>query len=174
MIALSITDVKGFMKQLLTMESFDNFLVLEAVISTATTFTIDGRLNKEFTDESTDINNDISDADSDPSADSLQTWGKVRPICFELIKGKRLPLYFKVVLQLSGVNTGRFLSSIDTSFSRNDVSGLYMNISFDRKELRIVSGTSVKTFSMDKSLDQEWDNMVKRFLTKNNIEYEML
>lgn len=170
MIALSITDVKGFMKQLLTMECFDNFLVLETLIATATTFTIDGRLNQEFLEDSE--NGEVKETDS--IRDNLQTWGMVRPICFELIKGKKLPLYFKAVLQLSGDNTSRFLNSINTSFSRNDVSGLYMNISFDRKELRIVTGTSVRTFSMDKSLEQEWDSMVKRFLTKNNIEFDIL
>lgn len=169
MIALSITDVKGFMKQLLTMESFDNFLVLEAVVATATTVTIDGRLNQEFLE-----NSDSDQENTENAKDRLQTWGRVRPVCFELIKGKKLPLFFKVVLQLSGDNTSRFLNAINTSFSRNDVSGLYMNISFDRRELRIVTGTAVKSFSMDKSLEQEWDSMVKRFLTKNNIEFDIL
>ena len=74
------------------MESFDNFLVLEAVVATATTVTIDGRLNQEFLD-----NSDSDQENTENAKDRLQTWGRVRPVCFELIKGKKLPLFFKVV-----------------------------------------------------------------------------
>ena len=170
MTALKITDVKAFMQKLLAADTFDNFLIYEAVVKTATTFTIDGRINEEFFDA-----NDVS-GESDGSSriilEDLQKWGNVKAGCFELIKGKTLPLYFKVVLQLSRENTEKFLASIGSGFELEDIGGLYMNISFDRQELKVVTGSSLKVFSMDKSLDREWDDMVLRFLRKHEIQAE--
>lgn len=48
MLALEITSMKQFMNHLLAADSFDIFLLEEAVIGTANTFTIDGHINKEF------------------------------------------------------------------------------------------------------------------------------
>lgn len=165
MIALKV-ETKELMGKLLTTEVFDNFLLVEGVITTASTFSIDGRINKEF----------LEDLNGSPleMMDSFRRWGELKSLCFELIKGKVLPMYFKAVLQLSEKNKTSFLESIGSGIKPEDVAGLCMNITFDRKECRIVTGTSLKTFTLDKSLDKEWDEMVKKFLTKNEINYEEL
>ena len=49
-----------------------------------------------------------------------------------------------------------------------------MNIRFDENGLNCVTGTSLKTFSMDKSLEKGWDAMVQRFFTKKDIEYDVV
>ena len=48
MIALHILDVKQFMSKLLLNDTFDHFLLSEAVITTYNTFHIDGRLQKDY------------------------------------------------------------------------------------------------------------------------------
>ena len=48
MLALQITNTKNFMAQLLTGDGFDPFLLAEATVSTAHTYTIDGHVNREF------------------------------------------------------------------------------------------------------------------------------
>ena len=53
MLALKINDVKGFMNRLLIGETFDQFPMAEASVTTFNTFSIDGLINKEFFD--TDI-----------------------------------------------------------------------------------------------------------------------
>ena len=45
MIALQVTSVKTLMNQLLAGDTFDIFLLEEAIISTANTYTIDGHIN---------------------------------------------------------------------------------------------------------------------------------
>ena len=45
-----------------------------------------------------------------------------------------------------------------------DVQGLYLNIRYDGKHLSCITGTSFKTFTLDKSLEHAWDEMVQKFL----------
>ena len=139
MTAFEIKDVKGFMGKLLASDTFDDYLILEAVITKANTFTIDGRLNEEYL---SDLENE-----GESPAGRLQTWGNVRSFCFELIKGKTLPVYMKVVLQKSGEEADH-----------------YLNIVYDRKELRVVTGTSLRTFTLDKSIEREWDKSAEDLL----------
>ena len=139
MTAFEIKDVKGFMGKLLASDTFDDYLILEAVITKANTFTIDGRLNEEY----------LSDLENEDQSlvGKLQTWGNVRSFGFELIKGKTLPVYMKVVLQKS-----------------REEADHYLNIVYDRKELKVVTGTSLRTFTLDKSLEREWDQSAESLL----------
>lgn len=163
MIALKV-ETKELMTKLLTTETFDNFLIVEGTITTASSFSIDGKINREFM-------NDLNCGDAE-IIDDYRKWGELRKLSFELVKGKVLPVFFKVVLQLSEKNKESFLQSIGSPMKLEDVASLCMNISFDRKECKIVTGTSIKVFSLDKTLDREWDEMVKKFLTKNDIAFE--
>ena len=65
--------------------------------------------------------------------DELAAWGRVKPICYEIIKGKQLPVSFKIVLQLSKKNIEKFLNQTETGFRKEEVNGLFLNIYFDRK-----------------------------------------
>ena len=51
MILLSIPEVKEFMSKLLLSETFDTFLFVEGEIVTFNTFTMNGRLQKDFFDK---------------------------------------------------------------------------------------------------------------------------
>lgn len=48
MLALQITSMKAFMNHLLVADTFENFLLAEATVSTANTYQIDGHINKDF------------------------------------------------------------------------------------------------------------------------------
>ena len=48
MLALKINDVKGFMNRLLIGETFDQFPMAEASVTTFNTFSIDGLINNLF------------------------------------------------------------------------------------------------------------------------------
>ena len=48
MLALQITSLKKFMSQLLATDTFDCFLLEEAMVKAANTVSIDGRINREF------------------------------------------------------------------------------------------------------------------------------
>ncbi|CBL22500.1 hypothetical protein CK5_10030 [Blautia obeum A2-162] len=48
MLVLKINDVKNFMNQLLIGQTFDDFSLVEASITTFCSFTIDGKLHRDF------------------------------------------------------------------------------------------------------------------------------
>ena len=50
MLALKITDIRDFTNKLFIGEVFDKFCLSEASITTFNTFTIDGRLQRDFFD----------------------------------------------------------------------------------------------------------------------------
>ena len=50
MLALKITDIRDFTNKLFIGEVFDKFCLSEATVTTFNTFTIDGRLQKDFFD----------------------------------------------------------------------------------------------------------------------------
>ena len=93
---------------------------------------------------------------------------------FDLIKGRRTPSYFKFVFLLSPKNLERTLLSTHSSFTPEDITGMFINLKFQQKKLLLTTGISYRIFSVDKSLDQEWDSLVKRFLTAHEISFEEL
>ena len=79
MTALQITSMKNFMSQLLISDTFDVFLLEEAVIGTANTFTIDGRINQEFFSG--------QEQESEVPALEFRPWNEIKGLCFDLIQG---------------------------------------------------------------------------------------
>ena len=162
MILLSISEVKEFMSKLLLSDTFDSFLFIEGEIVTFNTFSINGYLQKDFFDK-----------DMIPER-NYSLWKELREYCFSLIRGKRTPLRFKFVFGLSEPNIEKLLRQQGLSFTPQDVQGLYLNISYDGHSLRCVTGTSMNLFTLDKSLEEAWDQMVQRFFLKKEISAEVL
>lgn len=160
MIALKLTSPKQFMSHLLLLETFDHFLLIEGEIVTFNTFRIDGYIQKEFFENQDDL-------------PEYSTWKQVREFCYSLIKGKRTPLSFKFIFSLSPENIARLIEREGLDFQAENVQGLYLNIRFDENGLSCVTGTSLKTFSMDKSLDKSWDTMVQKFFTQKGIAFDL-
>ena len=165
--AYRIKDVKNFMGKLLGSESFDSFLLAEGTITTYNTFVIDGHMVKEF------FVGDVNDDNKLPPYE-FSEWKAMRSLCFDLIKGKKTPSSFKFVLLLSPQNLERTLSSIQSSFTGNDITGVFLNIRFHNQQLILTTGISYRIFSVDKTLDNEWDRLVKQFLKQHEIAFEEL
>ena len=165
MIALQIQDIKSFMNKLLLSQTFDNFLLVEGQITTYNTFRIDGRLQKDFFTAQ-----EIEEGNLSQRAFSL--WKEVRPFCLELIKGKKTPLGFRFTFQLSAENTGKLLKASGiTTLTQENVSGLLLNVRYDHNGLSCITATNLNFFTMDKSLEHAWDDMVKRFLKQQEISF---
>lgn len=165
MIALQIQDIKNFMSRLLLSQTFDHFLVVEGSITTYNTFRIDGRLRKDFFTEEELAEHAMNDRE-------FSLWKEIRPFCFDLIKGKKTPLGFKFVFQLSRENTVKLLSGSGiTSILPENVSGLLLNIRYDENGLSCITAANLNLFTMDKSLEHAWDEMVKRFLKQQEISF---
>lgn len=165
MIALQIQDIKNFMSRLLLSQTFDNFLLVEGSITTYNTFRIEGRVHKEFFTEE-----EIEERSLNNREFSL--WKEVKPFCLELIKGKKTPLGFKFTFQLSKENTAKLLASSGiTSIMPENISGLLLNIRYDNGGLSVITATNLNLFTLDKSLEHAWDDMVKRFLKQQEISF---
>lgn len=161
MIALKLTNRKLFMKHLLLTETFDHFLFIEGEITTFSKFSIDGYLQKSFFE------------DTEQPNVAFSFWKQIRDYCFSIIKGKQTPLNFKFIFSLSPENTARLITQNQLDFHPEDVQGLYLNIRFDGTDLLCITGTSLKTFSMDRSLEQAWDKMVQKFFIQKEIAFEI-
>lgn len=163
MISLKVADVKAFMNKLLLQSVFDNFLVSEVEVNTANKFSIQGDLNQSF------FSSDELEA---LDGRTYSTWGELRPILYQIIKGNRTPLSFKMVFLLSKSNTENVLSKSGLPFKYEDIGGLFLNIRFDQNGLYLITGTSIKIFTLDKSLDQVWEKDLKTFLKYHEIPCE--
>lgn len=163
--AFKILDVKDFMSKLLIGEVFDSFCVVEATITTYCTFTMDGTLRQDFFD--TDTQTALKEAHTTYAA-----WKELRPHCYSIIKGKRTPLSFKIIFQLPYAQIERILKNSRVPFGADLVNGLFLNIHYRGNELFCTTGTSLKTFSPDKSLDQLWDSMIPNYFRKHQIAFE--
>lgn len=167
MIALQLVDIKDFMNKLLGTDLFDHFLLPEATINTYVNHTIDGHLNPDFfhpEDEQYDL----------LSQTAICPFSLLRPTCFQLIKGTHTPLAFKFVFQLSPENQKRTIEKSGCNFKPEDISGMFLNIKFQDQKLTCTTGISYKIFSMDKSLEQEWDRLIRVFFKNNKIPFEIL
>ena len=167
MLALRLTDVKDFMNKFLRSETFDHFLLQEGVITSGASYVIDGHIHSDFYTSEEMEELEIADCDFLP-------YGLLRGNCFDLIKGKKTPSSFKFVLLLSPQNLERTLSSIQRSFTGNDITGVFLNIRFHNQQLSLTTGISYRIFSVDKTLDNEWDRLVKQFLKQHEIAFEEL
>ena len=49
-----------------------------------------------------------------------------------------------------------------------------MNIRYQNQLLSLTTGISYNIFSVDKTLDNEWDRLVRQFLKKHEIGFEEL
>lgn len=164
MVSLHIEDLKEFTRQLFIGDTFDRFLVREARIVTFNSFEIDGHIRGGY------YSRDEAEA---RELEEFSFWSVLRPFCFSLIKGKRLPESFCLVFQLSGREKEKFMEGFHSRFSPEEVNGLYLNIRYEGKTLSCVTGTSVSRFTLDKTLEQEWDQAVKAFLKKKEIAFEI-
>ena len=162
MIALQIEHIRDFMNKLLLTPVFDTFRVSEASITTFTTFSIDGTLHPEFYDS------DLIDSPEIP-AESQISWESIRPFCLSVFKGKRLPLSFHFVLQLPKDRVPGFLEKHGLTHSADDIFGLFLNIQYRNEILTVTTGSSLRVFTADRTLDQSWDQSVRDFLQREDL-----
>ena len=163
MLGLQLPDIKTATAHLFARPSFDYFLLKEAVITTSNTYTIDGGIKKDY------FSQEELEQMRDPR---LMEWKAIRPVCFSLIRGTRLPLSFQISLSLSRDNIQRLIRQNPVSFSLEEIGGLYLNFRYEKKILSAISATSLASFSMDKSLEQLWDDTVKKLLRQMGIPFE--
>lgn len=161
----TITDRKDFMNKLLNSECFDSFLLQEASIHVAQTYIIDGHINTDFYSKE-------EQQDTVCCPYEFAEWKNIRPLCFQLIKGKRTPLTFHFVLLLKPESQTALLSKASLAEYDTNVSHFIMNIKFDQSGLSITSGVSYHSFSLNKDGEILWDKSLATFLAGKQIAFD--
>jgi hypothetical protein len=167
MLALKISSTKSFMNHLLVADTFDNFLMAEATVSTAHTYQIDGHINKDFFSSE-----ELADTAGLPY--DFSEWKDMKPLCFNLIKGKRTPLFFKFVLHLKPEAVGKLLAAGVCSVPAEQIKALVLTIKYDGTQVVLTTGSAFHTFVMSKEPDNIWDKALQQFLARKSIDYELL
>ena len=80
---------------------------------------------------------------------------------------------FHFVFSLSADAVRTLIAENALDFQPESVQGLYLNFRFDGSTLTCVTGTSLKVFTLDKSLDHTFDKWVEKFFTEHGIEYNI-
>ena len=86
-----------------------------------------------------------------------------------MIKGSRTPLAMKIVLMLAPHNVERFLEKYNIPMNSDQISGLYLNLRYEHNELSISSGTALTVFTLDKTVEHMWDEMLTKFFKQQGI-----
>lgn len=163
MLALNITNLKDFTNKLFIGDVFDHFLVTEASITTFGTFSVDGKLQNDFfdSDEQTALHE---------SRRSYALWKEIKPYCCSVIRGKRLPLHFKMVFQLPSSEISRLFP--DKALFSSDIGNLYLNIQYRNQTVLCTTGFSLNTFTPGIKPGPLWDDMILQFMQKHHIDFE--
>lgn len=157
MISIELDNTKQFMSQLFIKDTFDNFLCREFQTDTFASFKIDGRMFCDF----------LNDIEKEELAETdYAPWSMLKPYCFNIIKGNRTPLSMRIVFAMPSHSIPGFISGNGLNIRPEQISGLYLNIRYENKVLSLVTGTSLNTFTLDKSVENAWDTAVEHFIKK--------
>ena len=153
MISLRILDIKLLMQKLLLdrENAFDDYYLSEAVVKMAVTYSIDGHLNKDFGSP----DDDFTSPDDELNEINMAYWKDVKQNVFSVIKGKKVPAGFNIIL-----------------YKRHDHTNFMLRLSYDGSELFALTGTVCDYFTLDKSIDRIWDDEVIKFFTLCGIPFE--
>ena len=161
MISLKILEMNRFMGKLLKGENFDGFLLKEGFLRTGMEYRFQGRVFPEYYDTEEQENH----------TEEYAYWGEVKPFVFELVKGKRTPLAFSFTLLRTKNDTAELLGRRQVNVGEDSPS-LFLQIRFEHGTGHIVTGTARNTFTLDKSLDEAWDEEVKQLFKAMELALE--
>lgn len=151
-----IDNVKNFTSRLFVGKAFDEFLVTEASFSTLTNITIDGHMNREYMGE--------AELALPENKDMVVKWKSLKPLCYNIIKGQKVPLRFKIIFKMPTEIVLRFLDEEGLDVEPIEINGLFLNVKFENNKLSCTTGTSMKIFTLDKSLEDAWECRMMKFL----------
>jgi len=161
MLSLRLKSLKDATRQLFLDTSFDCFSLMEASFVCAASFTIDGRCNQDFFDP------------ADVPEDEFVSWSSVRPVCFQMIKGKRVPLSFRLVFTLSASKAADLFQSPALA-DNADINRYIFILNYKNQQLSVTTGTSFHRFSLDKASAKIWDQQIACWLDSHSLAYDDL
>ena len=149
MVSFQIEELGKFMSMLLSGDAFDAWEIVEAKAETFCEVHLSGRIKKDF-----------FDTEERENLPEYAAWREVKPLFYQAIKGKKLPLAFTVVLMPP--KDDKEEQTTDKRF---------LNIRYTKQGCVITTGFSQVLFSLDKTAEQTWDTLAGEWLKKKGILY---
>ena len=146
-----------FMTKLLTQDCFDEFLTEEVKITTSISFSLNGRLHRDFFNE---------EEKALMSPEEFTSWAGIKGLCYEIFKGKNMPLSFSIILRSPRALTDQILKDCSDTL-KDSISSLMLCIRFDGRDINCITGCSLSSFVADRSAENAWDKWCVGFLLKN-------
>ena len=81
--------------------------------------------------------------------------------------------YLQFILSLAKDQFEAFLTEHDLTYRPEEIQGLYLNFRYDGLALQCITGTSMNTFTMDKSVEKAWDEYVQKFFASQELDFDM-
>jgi len=155
-----IENTGEFMNSLFVKEWLDAMEIVEGEIATFFHIKIDGRRLKGWYDS--------SEKETAPAGEFI-TWKEYKQQAFQMIRGKKAPSVFRLVFKMPSQGLVSLTAAAGGELAPEDVQGVYLNIKYEKKQLTLITGISLAKFSMDKSIEREWDDKVKGELVKRGF-----
>lgn len=152
-----ITNVGMFMNLLFSEGIFEGFYLHEADIITDSRMTIDGKRCRAFYD---------TDETGEGQLSEYCTWKEKKHLVFEAIKGKKLPVCMKIVLEAPATILQK------ASFIQGESMKYYINLKYEDRQLSVITGTASNSFSTDRETPKQWDSFAKELLIAENVSLE--
>ena len=169
---------------------FDSFLLSELMLTMGITYHINGRTVPEF------YSKDELDELQSPLVE-YASWKEIRPLCFDIIKGKKTPVRFQITLLIpatsllsiivsdapisssiehapvsSSVERAPKQASMESIPGSDLISHYILTIRYEAGKCQIISGCNYQSFSASKDAEKEWDSTAATFLSKYGIQFE--
>lgn len=169
MIALKINDIKNFMARLLIKNDFDEYIVEKAEVLTAFEMVVSGRRNAGWYD--TDVWEEMRRQQAEEAA--WMTWGEMKFVVFDFIKGKQTPAHMKISFRLTKRLAQKLLEESGlVGLYQKEQPELLFQVRYERGELYVVTGIAFSQFTLDKTLERAWDDAMTVCFQKKGISYE--
>lgn len=160
--SIRITNQKDFTAKLFTLDTFDTLLLDSAIFHVYSDFVIDGRVNQAYFDN------------EEEAAGAIRlSWARFRPVCFQIIKGSKKPVGFKLVFLMDQDFCKSLERQENLSLARLSVNNLFFNVRYEAGVIMCTTGVSITSFSLDKTAEHSFDKYICTFLNEKEIEYEI-
>lgn len=153
MITLKIPNVKDFMQKLLLSPVFDEWGFQGAEVFALTQYSISGTLNGKY----------LTEEERAARSGTELRYKEIRSVLTSIIRSGRTPSQMKIVLVCPSSLLGDHVSAFAESY--------LMNIYFKDGILMTAGAISMRTFTMDRSDAQFWDNHFPKVLDQLGIQY---
>lgn len=176
--AFSVTTIRPFMAALLTGQQFDAWQLRTCRLGVASAVSIDGAINSAY----------YTEEENETRSGDFLLWQAVRPVVCSLVKGNRTPSYMNITLAMSSGAYALLKSTLPAAASgalpESLPEGLpeqswQINIRYERTQdeegksaqnLLITTATSSSSFSMDRTGEKVWDQLLPLLLQTSGLE----